>query len=433
MSPLSLLEAQLLKLLPVAVARQRANNIKQQQNNKIHMERKTLYVDVSVFSKYDAGTGIQRVVREIIFGLTSCKNISYDVVLVAAEKHGSYQTTNIKNINLNLNQQLSSKSINPKYGDIFLGLDLTTGILPKHYAELLRWKRTGVSIQIVIYDLLPVLCTDWFNKSATKTFKAWLKTIAIFADRFHCISKTVNTELVEWFKSKYKITLERESTCVFPLGSNLQRTVEPNAKEPKKPVADARVFISILKFVSEKSTTLMVGTVEPRKGHAEVLAAFNELWEQGSQEQLLIVGKPGWKTRELQNYLIAKSAKKDNDKIQPKLMWLQDADDEILVQLYKSVTGVVAASKGEGYGLPLIEAAFFDKPILARDIPVFREVGLGNITFFPEANQSTLSSKTLKNWLESNSCGSRREKTADIPNWDNATKTLLHNVCMDRT
>ena len=39
-------------------------------------------------------------------------------------------------------------------------------------------------------------------------------------------------------------------------------------------------------------------------------------------------------------------------------------------------------SEGEGFGLPLIEAAQYGLPIIARDIPVFREVAGENAYYF---------------------------------------------------
>ena len=39
---------------------------------------------------------------------------------------------------------------------------------------------------------------------------------------------------------------------------------------------------------------LVVGTVEPRKGHAQALAAFEQLWARGLEAELVIVGKQGW-------------------------------------------------------------------------------------------------------------------------------------------
>ena len=42
----------------------------------------------------------------------------------------------------------------------------------------------------------------------------------------------------------------------------------------------------------------------------------------------------------------------------------------------------LVASEGEGFGLPLIEAARHKPPIIARDIAVFREVANGHVLYF---------------------------------------------------
>ena len=39
----------------------------------------------------------------------------------------------------------------------------------------------------------------------------------------------------------------------------------------------------------------MVGTLEPRKGIAQVLSAFELLWADGVELQLVLVGKEGWR------------------------------------------------------------------------------------------------------------------------------------------
>ena len=40
-----------------------------------------------------------------------------------------------------------------------------------------------------------------------------------------------------------------------------------------------------------------------------------------------------------------------------------------------TTTALVSLSKAEGYGLPLVEAMSHGTPVIASDIPIFREVG----------------------------------------------------------
>ena len=48
--------------------------------------------------------------------------------------------------------------------------------------------------------------------------------------------------------------------------------------------------------------------------------------------------------------------------------------DDALARLYQQAAGFIFPSLYEGFGLPLLEAARFNVPILCSDIPVFREI-----------------------------------------------------------
>ena len=60
------------------------------------------------------------------------------------------------------------------------------------------------------------------------------------------------------------------------------------------------------------------------------------------------------------------------------------------VQRFPNSACLIAASFGEGFCLPLIEAAKHDLPMIARDIPVFREVAgqsaqLKDVAYYAQA------------------------------------------------
>jgi glycosyltransferase involved in cell wall biosynthesis len=80
------------------------------------------------------------------------------------------------------------------------------------------------------------------------------------------------------------------------------------------------------------------------------------------------------------------------------LFWFKDVSDEYLEKLYATSTCLIAASEGEGFGLPLIEAAQHKVPIIARDIPVFREVAGENAYFFKGLKPENLV-QVIKEWL----------------------------------
>jgi glycosyltransferase involved in cell wall biosynthesis len=148
----------------------------------------------------------------------------------------------------------------------------------------------------------------------------------------------------------------------------------------------------VLDCLRSQRSFLMVGTLEPRKGHEQVLEAFEQLWENGLNINLVIVGKQGW----LMEAVIKRLRTHRN--LNRQLFWLEDISDEYLKRLYDTCTCLIAASYGEGFGLPLIEAAQHKLPIIARDIPVFREVA-GPFAYYFETKSPDALAQAIKAWL----------------------------------
>ena len=145
----------------------------------------------------------------------------------------------------------------------------------------------------------------------------------------------------------------------------------------------------------------MVGTLEPRKGHLQAIEAFTQLWESGVDVNLVIIGRAGWQQlpTDQQRSIPQLLARLGNHPEKGRrLFWFDGPSDEFLELIYSSVNGLLAASEDEGFGLPLIEAAQKGLPILARDIPVFREVAKDHACYFTADNPQQLAS-AVAGWL----------------------------------
>ena len=81
------------------------------------------------------------------------------------------------------------------------------------------------------------------------------------------------------------------------------------------------------------------------------------------------------------------------------LIWLDGISDEYLEKIYAESTCLIAASEGEGFGLPLIEAAQHRMPILARNIPVFQEVAGPHAMYFEGMAPEQLAHAVVR-WLD---------------------------------
>jgi len=102
----------------------------------------------------------------------------------------------------------------------------------------------------------------------------------------------------------------------------------------------------------------------------------------------VIVGREGWTDLpEGQRRTIPRTvaAIRSHPELGRRLFWFQSASDADLDQLYRRAHALIGASYGEGFGIPLIEAASYGLPLLVRDLPVFREVTRGQAFTFPAA------------------------------------------------
>jgi glycosyltransferase involved in cell wall biosynthesis len=137
----------------------------------------------------------------------------------------------------------------------------------------------------------------------------------------------------------------------------------------------------------------MVGTVEPRKGHHQALLAMEHLWAAGENLGLVICGRQGWMVDSIAKRL------RSHRELGRRLFWMDQTTDEALMELYSIASGILMASEGEGFGLPLVEAACHGLPIITRDLAVFREVA-GEHAFYFSSTDSTHLAGAIRSWLE---------------------------------
>jgi glycosyltransferase involved in cell wall biosynthesis len=114
-----------------------------------------------------------------------------------------------------------------------------------------------------------------------------------------------------------------------------------------------------------------VGTIEGRKNHLLLLDVWRQLAAQMGEATplLVIVGQRGWQAEPAHALL-------DRDRvIQAHVIEQGRADDAALAGLIAGARALLMPSFAEGFGLPVIEALQLSTPVIASDLPVFREIG----------------------------------------------------------
>lgn len=351
--------------------------------NSGSQEAKQLLLDVSTIVHQDAKSGIQRVVRSILMELLA-KSPSGCKVRPIYFSNGKYWYADVFVARLTGGLSKEDKAAEFNQDDIYLSLDLNMHLQQQLHPLHLRLKSMGVYLFYIVYDMLLMHRPDWWPTGMGHMFRQWMLYISESANGLVCISGAVREEVLEWLAEEAPQQRQQPLVTSFHLGADLQNSL-PSKGRPSYAATMAQALAARPSF-------LMVGTIEPRKGHAQTLAAFDLLWQTKIDANLVIVGKQGWMME-----IVAKSLR-THPELSHRLFWLEGISDEYLEELYASSSCLIAASEGEGFGLPLIEAAQHGLPIIARDIPVFREVAKNSALYFgglaPEAVE-----QAIRSWL----------------------------------
>lgn len=334
------------------------------------LSKRQLFVDISELVQRDAKSGIQRVVRSILQEWLTNPPADYriePIYATAAQQGYRYARQFTLEFLGCPNDVLSDEPVSCRAGDIFIGLDLQPEIITAQQDFYQAMRRSGVSVQFVVYDLLIMQLAHCFPIGAAASFEKWLAVVAE-SDGAICISQSVADELSTYLSENTSRRGHPFTVGWFHLGADIERSAPTTGLLENA----NKVFASL----KANPSFLMVGTVEPRKGHAQTLFAFEQLWTEGVDANLVIVGKQGWMIEALSEKI------RNHPEQGKRLFWLEGISDEYLEQVYAASTCLIAASEGEGFGLPLIEAAQHKLPIIARDIAVFREVAREHAYYF---------------------------------------------------
>lgn len=118
---------------------------------------------------------------------------------------------------------------------------------------------------------------------------------------------------------------------------------------------------------------LCVSTLEPRKNHLRLLAAFRMLSDlcPGIRFQLDLVGNSYAGAMEITEAIQAAAAQDD------RIKWWRVVDDQKLHQLYADAHFTIYPSLIEGFGLPILESIWHERPCICSDAGVMSELAQG--------------------------------------------------------
>jgi len=228
----------------------------------------------------------------------------------------------------------------------------------------------GCDIVILVHDLLPITLAEHYQSPWRDEFRANLLHALDYASAFVCVSEVTRQALL-----KFARDCGKDRPCATAHnGYQKVGRCKPTRRSQR---------LEFL-FEAERRPLLMVGSIEPKKGHTRVLDVLERKWASGYDRPLAIAGRPGWLASDIVQR-IRRSPYFGN-----KLFWFDDFDDDDLSFAYVRCHALVFASLAEGFGLPLIEASMDRKPSIVLRTEIAEEV-LGGYGVFFDATPDAMS------------------------------------------
>jgi glycosyltransferase involved in cell wall biosynthesis len=217
----------------------------------------------------------------------------------------------------------------------------------RHYAAQMRW--LGARPVFFIHDLLPISHPEYFPSGDDSAHRAHLEVVCSIAR-----GVVVNSEATCQALSEYAIAQgwRCPPAVVASLASGLSQS------ECGGPLVEERPYFVIL------------GTIEPRKNHLLLLQIWRDLAlrSPGPVPKLYVVGQRGWECEHVVD-LFERCAP-----LKGVVVERSDCDDVEAANLLRHAQALLMPTFAEGFGLPLAEALAAGVPVIASDLPVFREI-----------------------------------------------------------
>lgn len=151
-------------------------------------------------------------------------------------------------------------------------------------------------------------------------------------------------------------------------------------------------LIERLKLLDADPLFLLPVRLTPRKNIELALRVMAELRKDFPKAMLLVTGPEGPHNPNNKAYKQKLLSLRDKLSLNGAAHFLAEGTseflpDEVIADFYRITDALLFPSREEGFGIPIIEAAFSKVPVFCADIPVLRELAGEDVTYFdPDAN-----------------------------------------------
>jgi glycosyltransferase involved in cell wall biosynthesis len=180
--------------------------------------------------------------------------------------------------------------------------------------------------------------------------------------------------------ARHQVRLQNVLACAEGIIGNSQATIDDIAAFALKdgrapppslaaPIGGSQLDKGVAAKKLGRPYFVVVGTIEARKNHLLLLQVWRSLVAKHGAKgpQLVIIGQRGWEAD--QTFAMLDRALD----LREHVIEMPNCDDDEMAALVAGARALLMPSFAEGFGLPVAEALQLGTPVIASDLPVFRE------------------------------------------------------------
>jgi glycosyltransferase involved in cell wall biosynthesis len=250
--------------------------------------------------------------------------------------------------------------------------------------------RSPVPCAVTIHDCTFFDHPEWHQRSKATFFRHAIRRAALHAAVLVCVSQVTADRLRDCCEVRAPIV-------VAPHG------VDHHRFSPSEPAAGAdRALLGSLGVPVGAPLVVFVGTLEPRKGVAPLVAAFDRVAAADTDVVLVLGGQTGWGMAETERAL-AEARHAD------RIVRTGYLPDRAVPALLRQASVVAYPALEEGFGLPALEALACGAPLVTTEGTAMAEVAGDAALVVPPADADALA-EVLRTALDQGRATERRAR-----------------------
>lgn len=223
-----------------------------------------------------------------------------------------------------------------------------------------KLRRFSGKIMVTIHDIFPLTQPETHDFIYSKYFR-------------YSLSKTLKqADMITYNSIETKLELERVCPQAKDISHLVSYIIVNKPDITVQPVSPDVLFQDVK--IDGQDYFLYIGNLEKRKGTDLLLRAYKKYRDMGGKKMLYLGGK----IRENDIHDLYDDIRSSTQG----LVSLGYVDAEQKDALFRNCSGFVFPSRAEGFGIPIIEAMHYNKPILASNLSIFQEITGNAISYF---------------------------------------------------